>query len=131
MPIFLTLLFYTYATLEQAFGPKKSKLADFCPIYNNPLFPCNKPLSPIFSKITAFEAEKFGDNSRCFESNYGRPLCLEAYCDNIENAIIIKLGDKEVTCSYEGEEIEIPESIESAEGITTIKCPPKAVFCPE
>lgn len=122
---------YRYFPGNPAFGPKKSKLADFCPIYNSPLFACNKPLSPIFSKATTFEAEKFGDNSRCFESNYGRPLCLEAYCDNIENAIIIKLGDEEITCSYEGEEIGLPESIEAVEGITTIKCPKKAVFCPE
>mmetsp|Transcript_20727 Transcript_20727/g.29102 ORF Transcript_20727/g.29102 Transcript_20727/m.29102 type:complete len:337 (+) Transcript_20727:206-1216(+) len=137
-------------------GPKRFKLADFCPMFVDPIFSCKGPLgSALIQKGTMeiYPFESFGhDNSRCFMSNYERPLCLIARCDEKENAVLVRVSSdkqpgiiQEVKCTKDGEKIEIDHFIddrvrESKAGVNQtnaltpklyIECPRLTAICPQ
>jgi hypothetical protein len=112
-----------------AYGPLRYQRTDFCPLYSSNVLSCNKPLSPKFQNMFQFPEETFGDQSRCFKSTYARPLCLESYCSEEENAVLIRLGESDVICPHDGATIMVSNSTEAGEIFVT--CPRKANICPE
>merc|ERR1740124_1744033 len=108
-----------------AYGAKKFQLADFCPMYIEPLFSCQKALPQVMAdKMSVFADERFGENSRCIDSNFRRPLCMEITCDDEENAVMIHLANSsKVRCSYDGQKFTIADSV-------YFECPRRATVCP-
>ena len=113
--------------LFQALGPKKFQQADFCPINIEPIINClsGPPTWMTGDKLVA--EESFGGESKCFNSNYDRPLCLKSYCDEELGVIWVNFGQIKFKCQYDGQKIDV--NITGTNFL--IECPKKAVLCPE
>ena len=71
--------------------------------------------------------EHFGKNSKCFNSNIGRPLCLDSFCDEELGVIWVRFGQNEFKCEHDDQ-----IAIINISGIDTqLQCPKKAVMCPD
>ena len=103
-----------------AWGPKRMREADWCPMFSIQFESCAKSFS------NAFEEESFGPDSRCFKSNY-RPLCFDMSCSEELNAIIVQVGGDEVQCDYDGQKI----NITFAEEGSYFECPKFRTVCPK
>lgn len=73
------------------------------------------------------EEEYYGDESRCVNSNFSKPLCLKSYCDEDLGVIWIKIGDYEVKCEFDDQKVDVELAGETYQ----IECPRRAVLCPE
>jgi len=105
-----------------AWGPKKGKSADFCPIYSETFVSCANP--PSF--LNKFDEETFGEDSRCYNSN-GRPLCFDTYCIPESNSILVRVGNSPIKCEYDGQQINATFAGEAI----YFECPKLATVCPE
>ncbi len=102
--------------------------ADFCPMNIEPFISCLAPAPSWLVKSKAFvKEENFGKESRCFNTDFGRPLCLKSFCDPKLGAIWVKFGEASFKCEYDGQMINVDIGGKSVD----IECPKKAVFCPE
>lgn len=123
-------LSFSYPDLKslQALGPKRVQQADLCPLNIEPFISCisDPPVWLTNSKSFVIE-EAFGESSKCFNSNFGRPLCLKSYCDREQCIIWVKFGNDEFKCSYDDEVI----NVEIAGNKVKIECPKRAVLCPD
>ncbi len=104
-------------------GPKKTKQADFCPMYSEELLYCTRDPR---NSARPYAEESWTPGSRCYNSN-SRPFCFETLCDEVENKVMVKVGDEIVTCEFDGQRIDAPFAGESI----YFECPKKAVVCPE
>lgn len=104
---------------------------DYCPTYTVNAVTCKQVPGkldqmklPILDYF-ATAAESDSDNSRCFNTDQQRPVCLEAECDEINHVLNVKVAGRELLCSYEGQTHLIPDTD------VTFKCPKLAIICPE
>ena len=67
--------------------------------------------------------ENSGKESKCFESNINRPLCLQTKCDAKFNTVKFFVQNKEYTCHQDDQTIEIASDV-------VIRCPRLASICP-
>jgi len=74
----------------------------------------------------AYKVETFGQDGRCFDTNFERPLCLKTSCSRERNAVEVVFGDTIRTCLYDFQTIDIP-------GLPgySLTCPRLAQVCPE
>lgn len=94
-------------------------------MYSNLIFSCEEKLKG----IDIVPGESYGSRSRCFDSNFPRPLCLETECNAKKNAVIVHINGSAVECSFDGQQIDI-FSNNQGESIH-FECPRKALICPE
>lgn len=99
---------------------------DHCPLFSTPTgLSCLEQQSETqILGANRLPEEMFGDNSRCYNSNYDRPLCLETVCNEDTRSVEIVWLQNMVTCS-DGMEITLPGSSEYY-----IQCPRLATVCP-
>ena len=118
---------YNRFVVLQKMGPKKTQQADFCPILSNSILSCQSS-QPDFNEtnLQPVDEEYFGKESRCINSNFGRPLCLQSFCDDDLGVIWLVIGGAEIKCSHDNQIIDIELSGQPYQ----IECPKKAVFCP-
>ena len=104
----------------------KAFRADYCPTYSQFLFTCKiKPPTDKFRKMDIFPAETFSSRSRCFNSDYDRPMCLDTICDRDLRKVRIFMNGESKTCTEDGEEVPVPGTEYK------VTCPPLAVMCPD
>ena len=74
----------------------------------------------------AYSVETFGQDGRCFDTNFERPLCLKTSCSRERNAVEIVFGDTIRACLYDFQTIDIP-------GLPgySLTCPRLAQICPD
>ena len=89
---------------------------------------CSMRTSSIVSCIDktnspALQGEVFSDNSRCFETNVPKSVCLETYCNSIDSKIDIIVDGNVHQCDYEGHEVDLDLGY-------SVKCPRLAIVCP-
>jgi hypothetical protein len=104
---------------------------DYCPTYTVNAVTCKEVPGkldqmklPILDYF-ATAAESDSDNSRCFNTDQERPVCLEAECDEVNHVLSVKVAGRELLCSYDGQTHLIPGTS------ITFECPKLAVVCPE
>ena len=73
--------------------------------------------------------EIFRSTSRCFDSNFARPLCLDTECNQQKSSVIVHVNKDTFECTYDGQKFNITSQIEG-EAVYFI-CPRKALICPE
>ena len=122
---------YVYRYFDNKFlGPKIFKQADFCPMPIDFIFSCKRPIPKILGSLKIFPEEKFAKSSRCYNSNYTRPLCLETFCDKDNHAIKVSLGKgRTATCS-DDKQLLIPHP-DNEKILVSIECPRLATLCPD
>ena len=77
---------------------------------------------------SSVDPEYFGDDSRCYETNLARPICMHTYCDEVAHKVNVLINNRDVVvCENEGDWMKIPGLAESSK----FQCPPLAVVCPE
>lgn len=109
-------------------GPKTIQKADFCPMNIEPFISCISDPPPWYSGSKVFvKEESFGSESKCFNSDFGKPLCLTSYCDFKVGSIRVKFGESSFRCEYDGQKV----SVESSGRTIQIECPKRAVLCPD
>jgi len=74
------------------------------------------------SNAPSLAGEMYSENSRCFETNINA-VCLESYCNSVDNKIDIVIGGKVHQCDYEGQLVDVDMGY-------FVKCPRLAVVCP-
>lgn len=111
-----------------------SRQMDYCPVYGaldisnggeaNEIH-CNNPDLGI--EAFTYNVERFGENSRCFDTSFERPLCFQAFCNEGRSALEIVFGGGIIrTCLFDGQQIEIPELLGQV-----LTCPRLAQVCPD
>ena len=70
-------------------------------------------------------AESSSENSRCFNTDKQRPICLEAECDEAYNIVRVVAAGREFFCEFTGQKHLIPDTD------VTIECPDIKLMCPE
>ena len=104
---------------------------DYCPTFTVNTVTCkNVPGKLEQMKLPILDyfasaAESDSDNSRCFNTDQERPVCLEASCDDINHVLNVKVAGRELLCSYDGQKHLIPDTS------VTFECPKLAIICPE
>ena len=73
----------------------------------------------------ATAAESSSENSRCFNTDKERPICLEAECDEAYNIVRVTVAGRDIFCEHTGQKHLIPETD------VTIECPDIKMMCPE
>ena len=94
-------------------------------MYSNFIFTCEKALKGM--KIV--QGENYGSMSRCFDSNFPRPLCLNTECSEEKSSVIVHVNEDAFECTYDGQKFNITSQVEG-ESIY-FECPRKAIICPE
>jgi len=74
------------------------------------------------SNAPSLAGEMYSENSRCFETNINA-VCLESYCNSVDNKIDIVIGGKVHQCDYEGQLVDVDMGYFA-------RCPRLAVVCP-
>ncbi len=74
------------------------------------------------SNAPSLAGEMYSENSRCFETNINA-VCLESYCNSVDNKIDIVIGGKVHQCDYEGQLVDVDMGY-------YVRCPRLAVVCP-
>eukprot|EP00957_Ditylum_brightwellii_P149092 11352585-Ditylum_brightwellii.AAC.1 len=108
--------------------------ADYCPMYSliatgsranggSYEFDCEDP-----TLNTNIPGETFGANSKCFNTNLNRPLCMKYRCNADQNKVqVVISGSQVVTCPYDG-------AMMNLDGLNVdakFECPKLATVCPE
>lgn len=104
-----------------------TRTADYCPTYSLDAVPC-VGIGEYVSKVPKLSGnlhsiEHSGKQSKCFESNNKRPLCLQTKCDKKSNTVKFYVDNKEYTCLQDDQAIEIASNV-------VIRCPRLASICP-
>jgi hypothetical protein len=73
----------------------------------------------------ATSAESSGENSKCFNTDQARPICLEAECDEANYALNVRVAGREFTCDSSGGKHVIPLTD------VTFYCPDLKMICPK
>ena len=120
----------------------RNEQLDYCPVYGTLKFSFDSANDDLGYDRSAFEldcsdadlqsapfshrVESFGEDGRCFDTNFERPLCLKASCSRERNAVEVVFGDTIRTCLYDFQTIDIP-------GLPgySLTCPRLAQVCPE
>eukprot|EP00986_Skeletonema_menzelii_P003296 scaffold985_cov145-Skeletonema_menzelii.AAC.11 len=74
------------------------------------------------SNAPSLAGEMYSENSRCFETNINA-VCLESYCNSVDNKLDIVIGGKVHQCDYEGQLVDVDMGY-------YVRCPRLAVVCP-
>jgi len=100
------------------FGSQHSDV-DYCPMRSKHLIPCSS------EKVTStLIGESFEENSRCYETDAGIPVCLETTCNPVEKTLSIFVQGKLFHCSYHGQVINVNSGY-------SVVCPRIATVCPD
>lgn len=68
--------------------------------------------------------ESFEENSRCYETDAGIPICLETTCNPIEKTLSFLVQGRIFHCSYHGQVINVGSGY-------SVVCPRIAAVCPD
>ena len=100
------------------FGSQHSDV-DYCPMRSKHLISCSS------DKVTStLIGESFEENSRCYETDAGIPICLETTCNPIEKTLSFLVQGKTFHCSYHGQVINVGSGY-------SVVCPRIAAVCPD
>ncbi len=103
---------------KPGFGSKHSDV-DYCPMRSQHLIPCTS------EKITStLVGESFEENSRCYETDAGIPVCLETFCNAVEKTVSFFVQGKYFHCAYHGQIIDVNAGY-------SVVCPRIAAICPD
>jgi len=121
---------FRYFPGSQSLGALTTR-TDYCPTYTVNAVSCKEvPVKLDEMKLPILDyfataAESDSDNSRCFNTDQERPVCLEAECDEVNHVLSVKVAGRELLCSYDGQTHLIPGTS------VTFECPKLAIICPE
>lgn len=73
----------------------------------------------------ATAAESNEENSRCFNTDQARPICLEVKCDEVSYQVNVIVAGRNMTCDFGGQAHLIPDTN------VTFFCPQLSSICPE
>ena len=98
---------------------------DYCPVFSQYIgLSCREePKAPGFNKNKWLDGEKFAEGSRCYDSNFQRPLCLETVCNADTFKIDLIVNGETKTCESDGEKIDMSDDYH-------VVCPRFATVCP-
>jgi len=135
-----------YATLSSAYTPPPiefqyypetpdlgalTERVDFCPTYSINPVSCQevpgrleKLLLPQLEYF-ATAVESSAENSRCFNTDRDRPICLEAECDGVNQVLNVKVAGRDLTCDSDGQTHLILGTN------VTFECPNIMFMCPD
>jgi hypothetical protein len=100
------------------FGSQFSDV-DYCPMRSKHLISCSS------EKVTStLIGESFEENSRCYETDAGIPVCLETICNPLEKTLSFLVQGKIFHCSYHGQVINVGSGY-------SVVCPRIAAVCPD
>ena len=109
---------FQYFPDKPEFGSKKSDVA-YCPMRSQHLISCSS------DKVTStLIGESFEENSRCYETDAGIPVCLETYCNPVEKTLSFFVQGKYFHCTYHGQVIDVNSGY-------SVVCPRIAAVCPD
>jgi len=92
---------------------------DYCPMRSKHLIPCSS------EKVTStLVGESFEENSRCYETDAGIPVCLETTCNPLERTLSFFVEGKFFHCTYHGQVINVDIGY-------SVVCPRIAAVCPD
>ena len=91
-----------------------------CPMRSRHLVPCTSN----GKAVASLAGESFEENSRCFETDSGIPVCLETICNQVDRTLSFVVDGKLFYCSYDGQVI-------NADAGYSVVCPRIAVVCPD
>jgi len=98
--------------------------ADYCPTFTNVIFTCRR--EPVVGKLQKLSVESFTETSRCYNSNFQRPLCMETICNERKHMVQAKFSDGSlISCQNDGQKIAVPNTS------YTFECPRLADICPD
>ena len=72
-------------------------------------------------------AEYFGEDSKCYETDIGRPMCMKTLCDERSYKVKVVIDTHIMTCNNDGDWMEVMSENKKLR----FQCPPIAVVCPE
>mmetsp|Transcript_324 Transcript_324/g.780 ORF Transcript_324/g.780 Transcript_324/m.780 type:complete len:819 (+) Transcript_324:199-2655(+) len=117
--------------------------ADFCPIFSTSYaislldtttpddLDCTNPANnKLINSVSNLHWEQYGTDSRCFETDLGKPICYQRQCIKDENIVKVFVRDTWHTCSYDFEVIKPYESILGLLDFT-FTCPRLSAVCPD
>lgn len=135
-----------YATMSSAYTPPPAEFqyypgqpnfgaltdrVDYCPTYSIDTVSCQEVPGRL-EKLRipqldyfATAAESSEENSRCFNTDKERPICLEAECDASNQVLNVKVAGRDLTCETEGQKHLIPGTS------VTFECPNIRHICPD
>jgi hypothetical protein len=91
----------------------------YCPMRSKHLIPCSS------EKVTStLIGESFEENSRCYETDAGIPVCLETICNPVEKTLSFFVQGKFFHCTYHGQVINVNSGY-------SVVCPRIAAVCPD
>jgi len=98
---------------------------DYCPIFSKYIgLSCREePKTPGFTRDKWFDGEAFAEGSRCYDSNFQRPMCLETVCNADTFKIDLIINGETKTCEFDGEKIAMSDEYH-------VVCPRFATVCP-
>lgn len=100
------------------FGSQHSDV-DYCPMRSKHLIPCSS------DKVTStLIGESFDENSRCYETDAGIPVCLETTCNPLEKTLSFFVQGTFFHCNYHGQVINVNSGY-------SVVCPRIAAVCPD
>ena len=111
----------------QYFHPENSEFGsvykdvDYCPMRSKHLASCSSSGTKISSQ---FKEEFFDENSRCYETDAGAPICLETVCNSNDKSLSFIVEGRPYQCRYHGEEVDVGLSY-------SVFCPRLAAVCPD
>jgi len=134
-----------YSTLSRAYKPPPNEFryypgvptrgsltdrVDYCPTYSINTATCQEVPGRLEKMVIpplgyfASAAESSGENSRCFNTDKERPICLEAECDAKNYVLNVKVAGRDLICNSAGQKHLIPATD------VTFECPDIKHICP-
>jgi len=104
---------------------------DYCPTFSMEMANCKEVPEQLEQlklpqlDYFATAAESNEENSRCFNTDQARPICLEVKCDEVSYQVNVIVAGRNMTCDFGGQAYLIPDTN------VTFFCPQLSLICPE
>ena len=113
--------FQYYGSNHREFGSPYEDVR-YCPMRSKHLVSCS--FQSMDSNMESLPGEFFDENSRCYETDVGSPVCLETTCNSADKTLDVIINGGTFRCSYNGQVINVELGY-------SIVCPRIAVVCPD
>lgn len=116
--------------------------AGYCPIADIPLGVDCSSTELGHSYVSFYDGEVVGASSRCVdattttttataETKIYRPACLKVSCDAVRRKIVVHIGETDITCESDGQQIQFPSISATTASEQVFICPRLAAICPQ
>ena len=105
-------------------SPLYFKRADYCPM------PFLSPSSCLAVRNSDIKGERYGPNSRCYETNQEYSICLDTICNKELNKLQVMIHNITITCDYDGQMHQLPTLPDDDDDNIVFECPRFTLTCP-